>query len=658
MFNTQVAKDPAGGPNAQVTTYMPIYYVNNILQALNINGSFSGQTGLKLYSAAPGLTVKVSGVSTGNGTQGSPYMNLTGTSATIWFQLADANGNPVVNAPVSISISALGSAGAPTVQQNGNYIALSNSSGTYTGTVNTDSNGTATFTLSGSGEYTVTIAGTGQYAGSTATEYIALLNNNPILVSGLSQPTVSTASNPTQGLVPVTVYVPGASANQAVSFYLVDANGSTNIAYEQAHFVNAQGGQIGTTSLDSNKPSVSNGSTVYEEAVAYTNSNGQATVYVNSYYAGTFYVYAYANSTSLSPVKLSYQPVGSGSSSSTVAGLSVATTAPGNNAVNVNSISGINSGSYVYVAPLSSTSSAYDSVLSQTSVTYSIQLASGQSLKGLQVADQKASGGWASINTSSLPASATASGANVQLTATYNSDGTYTWSVNGVQVYTTNGAGSPVFAFTASAGGQVTVSSGSAKATVGFASAPQTPAYVGYLSPNTINASSSAQTVQFTVYDTSGNPVANQMVPIGYNPSTDQGLFITQVDGQTLMSPIGNNGANVYTPIYLGQTPPAGAAYNAVNVPGVVYWVAPSAGQAATLWAETNSNGVVTLTLASNGVYYYNNNTNVVTYGIGTNNSTYAWTYFGAQSQPSSGVVYIGGSQPAGYSTAAGTITW
>jgi len=639
MFNTQVAKDPAGGPNAQVTTYMPIYYVSNILQALNINGKFSGQTGLQVYSAQPGLAVKVTGVTMGNGTAANPYLNTTGDTATVWLQLADANGNPVPNAPVSLTFSG---GSVPTVEQNNSYVTVTaGSGGTYTAQVTTDANGTATFVVTGQGAYTLTIAGTGQYAGSSQTIYLTLANNNPVIVAGNTSPTVSTASNITQGLVPVTVTIPGASANQAVNFYL------TGGASGQAHFVNAQGAQIGSTNV-TNAPT---GSNAYEEYTAYTNSSGQATVYVNSYYTGSYTVYAVSGSNTVSTT-ISYQAPAA-SSTTSVAGLSVATTAPSQTAVNVSSISGVNSGSYVYVAPLSSTSNPYDSVVTQASVAYSLQTASGQQLSGLKVADPAVTGGWQTIAT--LPASATAAGATVQISATYNSNGTYTWSVNGVQVYTTSStSATPVFSFTVGTGGQVTVSSGSAKATVSFATAPQTPAYVGYLSPNAVNVGSSSQTVQFTVYDTSGNPVVNAMVPIGYNPNSDQGLFITQVDGQTLMSPIGTNGANVYTPIYLGNTPPAGAGYSAVNIPGLVYWT----GGSGTLLAETNSSGVVTLTLASNGVYYYNGSTNTLTYGYPTTNSTNAWTYFGTSSQPSSGVVYIGSGAPSGYSTAAGSITW
>ncbi|SIT09045.1 beta strand repeat-containing protein [Alicyclobacillus vulcanalis] len=627
-FNTQAAKDPAGGPNAQVTTYMPIYYVSNILQALNINGKFSGQTGLQLYSAQPGLAVKVSGVTTGNGTAANPYLNTTGDTATVWLQLADANGNPVANAPVSLTFS--GGSGAPTVEQNNSYATVTaGSNGTYTAQVTTDANGTATFVVTGQGAYTLTIAGTGQYAGSSQTIYLTLANNTPVIVAGNTSPTVSTASNITQGLVPVTVTVPGASANQQVTFYLAPASGSSG---QQAHFVNSQGAAIGSS------PATGAPTGSYEEYIAYTNSSGQATVYVNSYYAGNYTVYAVTGSGSSQQTvstTIDYQAPAS-SSTTSVAGLSVSGAAPSYNstnsdyvAANVTNISGVSTGTPVYVSPLSSTSSSTDAVVTNASVTYTLQLASGQTLGSLYFDNGKGTGtasSWAA-SSATLPTSATAAGATVQLTATYTSGSGYSWAVNGVTI---NGltTTTPVFGFTVSGAGQVTITSGSAKATASFVAGPQTPAYVGYANPYSVNLGTQglgSGTLQFEVFDTNGNPVANQSVPVVLADEVSDlmatgGLWITAVNGTVLQTNIG--GSNYYTPIYLnsafnknstgtvvsGSVSPAG--YTSVSIPGVVSWQAgqnssSSSTANSTMYVTTNAQGDVSLTFGYGNVPYY-----------------------------------------------------
>jgi len=658
MFNTQVAKDPAGGPNAQVTTYMPIYYVSNILQALNINGKFSGQTGLQVYSAQPGLAVKVTGVTMGNGTAANPYLNTTGNTATVWLQLADANGNPVPNAPVSLTFS--GGNGAPTVEQNNSYATVTQSgagsSATYTAQVTTDANGTATFVVTGQGAYTLTIAGTGQYAGSSQTIYLTLANNNPVIVAGNTSPTVSTASNITQGIVPVTVTIPGASANQQVTFYL--AGGSNG---QQAHFVNSQGAAIGSN------PGTGAPTGSYEEYITYTNSSGQATVYVNSYYANSYTVYAVSGSNTVSTT-INYQAPAS-STTTSVAGLSVSGAGPsyssstGYQAANVTNISGVSTGTPVYVSPLSSTSSSTDAVVTNASVTYTLQLASGQTLGSLYFDnDQTGSSTAWSASSATLPTSATAAGATVQLTATYTSGSGYTWAVNGVtlsiggkNVTTTT----PVFGFTVNGAGQVTITSGSAKATANFVGQSVQAAYGGYLNPYTLNVTQTSETVQFTVYGTDGNPLANQMVPIVYNvPTSSDPLFVTAVDGTVLQQPLGSNGASVYTPIYLstGNLNPA-PSYKVVSVPGVVNWT-----QGGPIWAETNAQGVVSLTLASAYVPYWS--------GTGSSGQVY---YSGQASGGSSvsvyspnygnntpvnstyGVIYAGSS---GTGTVVGSLSW
>ncbi|GMA48856.1 hypothetical protein GCM10025857_02130 [Alicyclobacillus contaminans] len=40
--NTYTAKDPAGGPQAQATTYLPIYYIQQLLQAAAMNAEWNG----------------------------------------------------------------------------------------------------------------------------------------------------------------------------------------------------------------------------------------------------------------------------------------------------------------------------------------------------------------------------------------------------------------------------------------------------------------------------------------------------------------------------------------------------------------------------------------------------------------------------------------
>jgi hypothetical protein len=669
MTTPKFAKDPASGVE---TTYMPIYFLLKVLQGIGVaqQSDWNGNTGV-LTLVKPAVTtpttstglsaLSVSGQTLGSGTATSPYINETGTSETVSTMLTDAMGNPLTNATLDVTL--VGGTAAPTVQQGSMYEPISSSTSngvtTYTTSVTTDSNGKVSFTVSGEGVYQLTVAGTNGYSSDTQSTYIGMANGNPILSPSTMSTGFSSASNSTAGLVPVTVTLPESNnapaANQEVTFYLVNSGGLDGM------FTNAQGQSIGAAA-DSGS-----GLTSPAPAAAYTtytNSDGQATAYVNAYEAGTATVYVAegGNGTQYTTgveSTLTY----SAPSTTTVtsaAGLAVGTTdfTTSANVADVNSVDGVSDSNNVYVAPLASTADVTDAMLTGDNVTYTLNFASGQNLSSISLDALNAAATSSSAVMPSLPTSAT-SASMVQVEAEYGTNN-YTWWVNGVELMNSSGSAYttalPVFGFQASAAGTVSIASGSAKATATFVGAPVSGTYTSYLSPNTIDVSTvgGSTTATFTVLDSSGNPVPNTSVPISYGKSLS-GLWLTAVNGSSLSEYVTGSDTTEPTPIPLYTQ--SGLGYSQVSVPGVVSWNNSSN----TFNVETGSNGQVTLSFATSGAPYWT--TSGTTYGInystapsGTPTAT-TYTYFGASTQPTQGVLYIGNTKPTSWSS-VGSISW
>lgn len=667
MTDSVVMKDPASGVN---TTYMPVYFLLKVLSAIgaasqsNWNGTTETLTlqAPSVMTSGAGLSaLTVSGQTIGSGTATNPYINETGTSETVSTMLMDSMGNPVANATLDVTL--VGGTTSPTVQQGNMYQPISSSTSngetTYTTSVTTDSNGKVSFTVSGEGVYQLTVAGTNGYSSDTQSTYIGMANDNPILSPSTMSTGFSSASNSTAGLVPVTVTLPESNnapaANQEVTFYLVNNGGLDGM------FTNAQGQSIGASAVSTATNGVPSTAIAY---TTYTNSDGQATVYVNAYEAGTATVYVAEGGNGTGwETGVTSTVTYSAPSTTTVtsaAGLAVGTAdfTNQNSVVNVNSVYGVSDSDNVYVAPLSSTANQTDAMLTGNNVTYTLNFASGQNLSSISL-DAGTSN--AAVNlTTQLPTSAT-SASTVQVEAEYGTNN-YTWWVNGVELmngntpYTTT---LPVFGFQASAAGTVNITSGSAKATAAFVGAPDTGTYTSYLSPNTISVSTvgGSTNATFTVLDKNGNPVPNTSVPISYSGSLND-LWLTAVNGTSLSEYVTGSNTTEPTPIPLYSVGSLG--YSSVSIPGLVAWNSSNN----TFNVETGSNGQVTLSFATSGVPYWNT-TNGTTYGIAyssaPNNTptstTYTYTYFGNSTQPNQGVLYIGNSQPTNW-TSVGSINW
>ncbi|WP_062310404.1 beta strand repeat-containing protein [Alicyclobacillus sendaiensis] len=256
-INTQVAKDPAGGP---VTTYFPVYYIQKVFNAIGVNAVWNGATGLAVSSSATTESlsnISISGATTGTGSTSSPATVLNGGSLTLSTTLTDEFGNPVPNTAVTFSFTG---SPLPTVTSNGSTVQPSGSD--YT--VYTNAQGVATITVTApSGEtvyYTVSASGPQQNVStpSVALEFVAPGQNGIAPYGTASSP--YTASLNTAVPVIFTLAPVGSTpqANVQVTF-TVSGN---------AYFTNSSGANLG------------------QSVTTTTNSSGQAEVWVNSAYAG------------------------------------------------------------------------------------------------------------------------------------------------------------------------------------------------------------------------------------------------------------------------------------------------------------------------------------------------------------------------------------
>jgi protocatechuate 3,4-dioxygenase beta subunit len=274
-FNTQAAKDPAG---SQVTTYLPIFYIQNVLSALGVKGNFSGQTGLSVTKSvatvAPALTnLSVSGETVGTGSKLAPASAQLGTAMTLSTTLTDANGNPVAGTQVTFNVYSSSST-TPTVTVNGNPVnydgGLGNSNSPFTYQVSTNAQGKATVTINAAGsaaqQYTVYVTApySDFYGNSikTGKAYLQWGTAGGVIIAPVTDTVpFGTASNPSQGLVPVTATVlPGTN--------------NTNVAGVPVTFTLTTSGSAKL--VDSTGATVTVGNTY----TVKTDSNGVATVYV------------------------------------------------------------------------------------------------------------------------------------------------------------------------------------------------------------------------------------------------------------------------------------------------------------------------------------------------------------------------------------------
>ncbi|MCF8568382.1 hypothetical protein LLE49_27060, partial [Alicyclobacillus tolerans] len=307
--DTMVEGDPASGGKIK-TQYMPIYYIDALLQAAGVNATWNGngwtmqapQTSTQGANLSP---VTITNNAVGKATKASPAVSF-GNSMTASTTLTDASGNPVANTGLTLKIKS--SNGAPTVSQNGTALVsttetTNSNRTTYDFTAFTDSNGTATVTITSnsgtSSNYTLWFdapyaQGSNQVV-KTAKTYLEFVPNNELGLSPANGYDAQLTSDSTSGVVPVTVTLPELNgqvqSGVLVTFTLAQAAGGT------AFFSNSTGGQIAT----------SGSNTTYS---AYTDSNGQATVYVNATQNGSASVSASTNNYSSQSITINWATAG------------------------------------------------------------------------------------------------------------------------------------------------------------------------------------------------------------------------------------------------------------------------------------------------------------------------------------------------------------
>jgi len=303
-----VAKDQLTGV---MTTFMPIYYLNEALNVVGVANTYNGKTWTltqSQVSTAPKLgNITLAGQQSGTGTSSSPAIS-NGASVSATAMLTDAYGNPVTG--VDLTLLVMGSS-QPTVTSSGQTLSGSTISGGYSYQIPTNASGQAAAQLTVptgvAGSYTLQYQAPYTQSGSNITDsvaYVTFMSAYSMAITPFATSTspymasVSSVSSEAAGAVPVTVTLPllngQPQANAPVTFTLSGAG---------AFFSNAQGQSYSTGT----------GATVN------TNSQGQATVYVNSDQTGSATVTA--TSGSLSPVS-TYISWGQAGVASTLANLS------------------------------------------------------------------------------------------------------------------------------------------------------------------------------------------------------------------------------------------------------------------------------------------------------------------------------------------------
>ncbi|WP_258112146.1 hypothetical protein [Alicyclobacillus sp. SP_1] len=283
MTTPKFAKDPASHVE---TTYMPIYFLLKVLQGIGVaqQSDWNGNTGV-LTLVKPAVTtptttalsaISINNQSSGTGSVSNPAVVLNGGSATLSTTLTDAMGNPIPNTQVTFAFSQGNMAATGlTVESNGNVLAPQAVGQGATATdydVYTNSNGQATVTVSGpSGQtaaYSVTASAPYQTSSGVSlttsavnVEFVApgSVGITPYASNGEYEASFGTA-------VPVTVTLPPvngtAQSNVELTFTATSKGGGN------PYFTNTSGANMGSV------------------ATAFTNSAGQATVWLNDSVVG------------------------------------------------------------------------------------------------------------------------------------------------------------------------------------------------------------------------------------------------------------------------------------------------------------------------------------------------------------------------------------
>ncbi|MDP9727722.1 hypothetical protein FY534_12800 [Alicyclobacillus sp. TC] len=629
MTDSVVMKDPASGVN---TTYMPVYFLLKVLSAIGAasQSNWDGNTEtLTLQAPTPASTnaslsaIMVSGAASGTGAETAPAINTNGTSETLSTTLTDASGNPVSGA--SLTLTLLG-ANQPVVQQGGNYLAGTNVTGGWTYNVTTNSNGVATVSVTGNGAYTATF--TAQYTvnGSqlSQTAYLGFVSSSSTPLVSPASPysaTTSSVSNPSVGVVPVTVTLPPNSNGTAQS----GVNVTFTLSTSSGAFLSTSSGQ----SLGTNQITVT------------TNSNGQATAYLNSFSAnGTATVQITASGFTIPNEVVNWTPASSTVSSS-VTGIGVyalQNLVPSTTPSTIpNSVTGIPGNADAYFVPFTSTSNAMTA--GDAAGTYNLSLTNGATFTSV----------------AGLPVPAVLSGmSNLQVvltenTATNGDFAGYTVTADGIDIgnvtSSLNDIAVEVAQSTAAGAANnttLTVNSGSMSATAGYEFTSGTQSYAANFSPVEATLTDGAsQTFTYTVEDSMGDPVPNAPTTLTYDNTAPSGSWLTAVNGTTLSQGIGTNGQTEPTPIPLYSFTGT-LGYKSVFIPGVVDF-----SSAGTVTVYSNANGQVSITLQNGEVPYYNGNV-VASSGTGTTTgATYVWTYQGNSQATSTGSIYFDGNSTA-----------
>jgi hypothetical protein len=252
-----VAKDPASGT---MTTYAPVYYLEQALKALGFTSTYNGQSwsltvppNTQANSNASLGNLTVANASSGDGSANSPAVSLTGAAMTLSTTLTDASGNPMPNVGVTFNVSNYGNYPTgylPTVENaSGMVVSGTSQSNAEQYTVFTDSTGKATVTIQGpSGStYAYEVVATAPYAGSAGyalssqPAYVEFVTNND---AGITP--YATSSNPYAAPfgagVPVSVILPPNAAGQPQANVLLTLEIPTN----NAQFMTSAGVGMGT----------------------------------------------------------------------------------------------------------------------------------------------------------------------------------------------------------------------------------------------------------------------------------------------------------------------------------------------------------------------------------------------------------------------------
>ena len=389
----------------------------------------------------------------------------------------------------------------------------------------------------------------------------------------------------------------------------------------------------------------------------YSNSMGQATIYVNDFNADSnVEVEAVVGATptasdwtSAATTYIDYSNPNTPSGAyalNNIGAFAFPSSTSGASTSSASSVAGVPVTNSVYFAPVDTNGAIYNA--NDGAINYTLNATNGAYI-GLSLNTGSATS--PSFSTVTLPSSLS-SDSSMTLQFQLDSAGTgYNVYANGIELTNNSGTAydvsTPEFAANAvddsnatGSGSTLTVTSGSVSAQADFVFSGSSPAYVVDFSPVVSNiGADGTENVTFQVVDSSGNPVKNQQVKIGLDPNTAaQGLWITAVNGTQLTTPNGNGGTE-YTPIPMDGAANTVASLSDTLVPGVANWSTGSN----TFNAYTDANGDVTLTIQNGGVFAYTGSVNTpenqtssttvtaYTYTSNTSNSTPAvdFTYGG-----------------------------